>query len=466
MANKTRFWTKEELQEFNLIDTTPRLLRGKDTVEVKCRSCNATGKTKFSYLRSKMITHKLTWRCAKCLTLEKSERGKLLTGHKNPFYGKKHTQKTCQQMKVSSRKRWDNTPKTVRDQIGKTMRRCAYDKYGGNPMSDPIIRERFLAGVRSFFTDEQKVLLWHQRRMKTNIQRYGHPVYTQSEEYLKENERFKSKAESEIANLFNGLGFETKKRRIDGVELDVYIPELNLAIEYNGSYWHSEIYRPKNYHLFKTEYCNSQGINLIHIFDHEWFSRRSQIENFLSSKTGTLTRIGARVCEVRQITNKEAQDFVEKYHIQGKSPGSILCLGLFHCDNLVSVAIFGKHHRQYNKVVLKRFVSKFGISVAGGLSRLSKAGSKILKTDIITWCDRRWTDGQTYLKAGWEPEEMLPPDYFYIKNGRFYCKKQSRRKAVVNTPKEMTEHEHALQDGLYRVYDCGKLRMVYRYVVP
>jgi len=59
---------------------------------------------------------------------------------------------------------------------------------------------------------------------------------------------------------------------------------------------------------------------------------------------------------------------------------------------------------------------------------------------------------------------ILPPDYFYIDTNR-QCKvisKQSRQKKKVNTPEGMTEYEHSLLDGLSRVWDCGKIRFIYR----
>lgn len=52
------------------------------------------------------------------------------------------------------------------------------------------------------------------------------------------------------------------KTIIKPLELDFYIPSENIAIEFNGIYWHSEItgQKNKNYHLNKTELCEKQGI--------------------------------------------------------------------------------------------------------------------------------------------------------------------------------------------------------------
>jgi len=52
-------------------------------------------------------------------------------------------------------------------------------------------------------------------------------------------------------------------------EVGIYLPEYKIGIEFNGLYWHSELYKEKNYHLNKTEECEKQGVELIHIFEDE-----------------------------------------------------------------------------------------------------------------------------------------------------------------------------------------------------
>jgi hypothetical protein len=63
---------------------------------------------------------------------------------------------------------------------------------------------------------------------------------------------------------------DSERELLNGLELDIYIPSHNLAIEFNGLYWHNELHKDKKYHLNKTELCEAKGIQLIHVFEDEW----------------------------------------------------------------------------------------------------------------------------------------------------------------------------------------------------
>ena len=74
---------------------------------------------------------------------------------------------------------------------------------------------------------------------------------------------------------------ENNRTLIKPLELDIVIPELKLAIEFNGDYWHSTSFKDKNYHLNKTIECESKGYRLIHIFEHEWLNNKNEIKQKL-----------------------------------------------------------------------------------------------------------------------------------------------------------------------------------------
>ena len=74
------------------------------------------------------------------------------------------------------------------------------------------------------------------------------------------------------------------------LELDIYIPDMNIAIEFNGSYWHdgSEYLDGLTKEEYKTKECEKLGITLHHIWDYENMDTRLaeifQINNQKSHK--------------------------------------------------------------------------------------------------------------------------------------------------------------------------------------
>ena len=55
-----------------------------------------------------------------------------------------------------------------------------------------------------------------------------------------------------------------------GLEIDIYLPDYKLGIEFNGDYYHSSAFKDKYYHQHKSLLAISKGINLVHIWEHEW----------------------------------------------------------------------------------------------------------------------------------------------------------------------------------------------------
>lgn len=58
-------------------------------------------------------------------------------------------------------------------------------------------------------------------------------------------------------------------------ELDIVLPQIKLAIQFNGIYWHS--LKDKNYHLNKTELCQNKGYRLIHIWQNQWIDDKENV---------------------------------------------------------------------------------------------------------------------------------------------------------------------------------------------
>jgi hypothetical protein len=290
------------------------------------------------------------------------------------------------------------------------------------------------------------------------------------------NESNRSTAEQEISQWLTDRGIVNVKNDRTVVapkEIDIYVPELKIGIEYCGLYWHSDAYKQNNYHYEKMKSAESAGVRLITIFENEWLERKGQVLNFLTSvfkiKGST---VYARKCKVRQLTSKEAVEFMDANHIQKASKRSIFHVGLEFEGELIAALTGGTHHRQgYSDIfVLDRLCFKTGYNVPGGSSRLFKslidyARDKGYKK-IISWSDNRWSQGQVYKMLNFELESEIKHDYSYVKNQKIISKQSMKKDEIkkkhpdIYSP-EKTERQMTQELGLNRIWDCGKKRWVY-----
>ena len=278
-----------------------------------------------------------------------------------------------------------------------------------------------------------------------------------------------SKSEAEIKNFVKNLGFKTVERfkKIKDFEIDIYIPEKNIGIEFDGLYWHSEICKSnaKNYHLNKTKAYAELGIQIIHIFEDEWLEKKEIVKSRICSILGiSQTKIYARKCVVKNVDIKTAKKFLTENHIQGYVNFSY-SYGLYYNDEIVSLMTFGSMRVNMGRknvegeYELLRFCNRQNTNVIGGASRLLKHFCVDIKpTKIISYADRRWSVGNLYEKLGFSFVRNTQPSYFYIKNQKRINRYRLRKDILVKKygcKPEETEHSFCNKIGLYRIYDCG-----------
>ena len=256
-------------------------------------------------------------------------------------------------------------------------------------------------------------------------------------------------------------------------EIDIYIPELKIGIEYNGLYWHSDIYKDKNYHINKTNNAKNTGIKLIQIFGDEWLYKQDIVKSRLLNIFGkTPNKIYARKCIIKEVSSKDCSIFLDQNHIQGKL-GAKVRLGLYYNDELVSVMTFGnlrKNLGQSSKegsYELLRFCNKLNTTVIGGASKLFKYFiNNYNPNTIISYADRRWSEGNLYYNLGFKLLGETKPNYFYTnkrflkREPRFKYRKDILVKQGFNPNK--SEHEIMKERGYARTYDCGTLKFEYK----
>ncbi|MCK9416932.1 hypothetical protein M0Q97_09770 [Candidatus Dojkabacteria bacterium] len=82
-----------------------------------------------------------------------------------------------------------------------------------------------------------------------------------------------------IKENYDGKIYTSVRNILNGKELDIYLPDLKLAFEFNGIYWHSNKFKDDNYHLDKYNMCKERNINLIYIWEDEWNFNNKYIKN-------------------------------------------------------------------------------------------------------------------------------------------------------------------------------------------
>ena len=249
-------------------------------------------------------------------------------------------------------------------------------------------------------------------------------------------------------------------------ELDIYVPSKKVAFEFDGSYWHSSIYKDSNYHIRKSDYCREDGIRLIHIDEDLWNSKKDIYKSIIASSLGIYKeKIYARKCSFREIDNKTFFDFVEKNHIAGGINANIR-YGLFYNNELVQVVGFGKSRFEKNKLELYRMCSKLNTQVVGGFSKLIK-DSKI--NNFISYVNLSIYNGDGYMASGFKIIGKTNPGYFYIKDGvrynRMNFQKNLLSKKLDKYDDSLTEQENMLENDYLQVYNCGDLKVEYKGVI-
>lgn len=263
----------------------------------------------------------------------------------------------------------------------------------------------------------------------------------------------------------NGLTCRKDYELLQGKEIDIYIPERKLGIEFCGLFWHNELSpttRDRTYHVDKHKRLKQQGITLLTIFEDEWIYKQEVCKSVILSKLGIFSnRLYGRKTDVRSVSTEEATIFLNDNHLQG-SCRFLKASGLYHEGKLVAVATYSQHHRQYDQYVLSRFCFSRNTQIVGGTSKLKNHLLENLPkgTKIITWSDNRWGSGNVYQNMGFTLEKELPPDYSYYKCGSkaIRVSKQSMKKSNTGCPRTVTERDWCLQEGYVRIWDCGKIR--------
>lgn len=239
------------------------------------------------------------------------------------------------------------------------------------------------------------------------------------------------------------------------LELDIVNHTRKIAIEFNGTYWHSDFFKHKTYHKEKLEKVEELGYSLISIFDNVYYQNRKILIDKLYSK-GRQPYVHARQTIVKNISYLEVKSFLEETHIQGPRT-SKLNYGVFDKhQKLLAVATFNAFR---DGLELIRFSSN--VRIPGILQKIIK---QVPDRPIYSFANRCYTYryNNVYLHNGFEEIEISNPNYFYRKGDtvltRNQCMKHKLPKLLNNFfDPTLSEYKNMISAGYHRWWDCGNI---------
>jgi hypothetical protein len=269
-----------------------------------------------------------------------------------------------------------------------------------------------------------------------------------------------SKMEKAISEFVSSLGveiIENNRSILHGKELDIYIPSHNLAIEFNGLYWHSESMGTNKYHhLNKTLKCKEQGIKLIHIFEDEWLNKKEIVKALISSSLSIFqASINCIDCDIQMVSDDIARLFLNDNCIQGYSDG--IYFGLYSDGELVSILTCLNHEDSIEAI---SFCNKLYTDVHGSMDMLLfYAAEHYQKKDVIIQVDLRHLNEQSLYVDLDDAIGITEPAFHYIKSWQRIHQQDVQQHLLQNKlaifDPVLSEWENMQLNGYDRIWDCG-----------
>lgn len=271
-----------------------------------------------------------------------------------------------------------------------------------------------------------------------------------------------SQGEREILEYVRSLGVNAisgDRTVIAPKELDIWVPEHHLAIEYNGLYWHSsEMKTEQKYHQQKVAACSSVGVRLLSVYEDEWRDKRQLVEAMIKHRLGLVTnKLHARKLSIVELTNAQAFQFFDHNHLEGHVRASVI-YGLVHDGKLMAaMSLRTPFHKQYQGMYeVARCCIASDVIIRGWLGKLTSVCVQRAKTDgkqgLMTYVDNRVGMGSGYAASDWK---LINPDT----GPRFwwtdFIRRYNRFKIKADSTKGITQAQAALDAGVVPIWGCS-----------
>ena len=282
-----------------------------------------------------------------------------------------------------------------------------------------------------------------------------------------------SSYEKEIIRYIQSLGVNNiianDRTVLNPYEVDIYLPDKQIGIEFDGTYWHSNIFKGVKYHQDKTLKAFKKGVQLIHIFEYEWCNVNSnyKIKRYLKDIIcGPAIKIYARDTQVKLLNNSDVAGFIDENHLQGYIDASIN-IGCIYKGEIVGVMTFSKPRfdREYQFEII-RSVWKSGYSVIGGSEKIFKSfvNSKYNPKSILSYCNIAKFVGSSYSRLGFKLVSVTEPNYVWVKDNNVISRYKTTKRELVEAglgTEDDTENAIMERLGYLKIYDCGNAKYIW-----
>lgn len=313
-----------------------------------------------------------------------------------------------------------------------------------------------------------------ERLISTNMKKYGVPHTCMHYIVSSKNNKTISRINRNFHHKLKEIGIEAKyEQQIGGLSYDLCIEEQKILIEIDPTYSHQSTKermfggKPKlpikyNYQQNRTLNAINNGYRCIHIFDwDDW----NKIINLLKPKK----KISAHKTELKIVSKKDANEFLDNYHLQNSCKGNDINVGLYYKNELISIATFGKsrYNKDYEYEFL-RFANCDRYSIYGGTNKLFNYFiEKYNPNSIISYCDNSKFEGRFFENLGFTMKNYGKPSchWYNIKTGKHFTNNlllQLGADKLLGTnygrPEEcgMNNRDIMIKEGFVEVYDCGQ----------
>ena len=366
---------------------------------------------------------------------------------------------------------WNNKSNEELQSIQQKREQTNLNKFGvKNPYQNKkLMEESYISKFGVNHPWKSKIV---RDKIKNTIQeKYGVPYYCLTKDCISHQGKTISKINQKFAKLLeeNNISFE-QEFVVEDKSFDFKVNDT--LIEIDPTYTHNSTIGPYineklmpgkdiDYHLNKSLLANKYNFRCIHVFDNDDWNK---IIYLLQPKT----KIYARNCELREVSNKECNNFLNTYHLQNTCRGQNIRLGLYYNNILIQLMTFGKP--RYNKnyeYELLRLCSHKDYIIIGGSEKIFK--HFLMNNDvsnIISYCDNSKFSGDVYNTLGFTLKNITNPTGNWYKENEFILDSLLRQRGFdqlfgTQYGKGTSNQELMILHGWVQVYNCGQKIFVY-----